>query len=147
MIFWGLFQSLTFCNSLMKQRGVTELLHVEKMAPSDIHVYREVGTWWFLRSLPTQAILWFYINSKIYFNLYYLLFKQKRRQQNHVTSGIFDLVFVKLMHRSGLIEVFAIFSEFSVCLSETQWNFTFPVLRPWEQLIINVHSAKKQWHE
>ena len=43
---------------------------------------------------------------------------KKREQQKHKTSGIFDLIFVKLMHQSGLMVVVAILSELSRYSSE-----------------------------
>lgn len=48
----------------------------------------------------------------------FLLKHNKREKQNHKTRGIFDLVFVRLMHQSGLGQMVAILSEFSHCLSD-----------------------------
>jgi len=38
---------------------------------------------------------------------------KRRKQQSHKTSGIRDLVFVKLMHQSGLMAVAPVLKELS----------------------------------
>ena len=71
----------------------------------------------------------------------------KRGQQNHKTSGMFDLDFLKLMHQSGLMDVAAILSELSRCSSEI---FDEVLLFPCfilENLFTNVCAAKRWWYE
>lgn len=48
----------------------------------------------------------------------YFLLKHFFRVKKHKTSGIFVLVFVKLLHHYDLMEVAAILSEFSRCSSD-----------------------------
>lgn len=62
------------------------------------------------------------------------------------TSGIFDLVFVKLIHQSCSVEMAAILIEFSGCSLEILIKCYSSLLHPW-QLSTNVHTTKKWWHE
>ena len=63
------------------------------------------------------------VNIYKYKNFIYLLKHAKREQQNDKTSGIFDLVFVKLMHQAALMAAAATLSEFSRHSSEILMTF------------------------
>ena len=65
-------------------------------------------------------------------------------QQKHRTSGICDLVFVKLTHQTGSVAVAAVLSKFSrtVSVRDFWWKCTPPVLHPWKQLFTNVYTTK-----
>ena len=60
------------------------------------------------------------VNIYKYKNFIYLLKHAKREQQ---TGGIFDLVFVKLMHQAALMAAAATLSEFSRHSSEILMTF------------------------
>jgi len=56
------------------------------------------------------------ISTRTYF--IYIFFILKREQQKHQTTGMFDPVFVKLVHHSGSVAVVSILSEFATRSAE-----------------------------
>lgn len=75
--------------------------------------------------------------------IFFKLKHKKRGRQNHKMRGIFDPVFVKLMHQAGLVAVAAILGEFSGCLSCIFDEILLFLCFILEKLFTNVRTAKR----
>ena len=72
---------------------------------------------------------------------------KKRGQQKHKSIGIFDLIFVKLMHQSGFMAVAVVLSEFSRCFVRFFKKFYLSCATSLKIVIHKYVPVKKWWQK